>query len=107
MDGKRIIALAGGTGNLGARIGNAILDKPEVQLMLLVRPGSREKAAGLEKRGAQVVEGTIGPDQERALASLCQGASTVISAPTPSTSAPTCRSCITARCSTAKGSSMN
>ena len=77
---KQTIALIGGTGGLGALIGDAVLDKPDVQLRLLVRSGSRDKAAGLEKRGAEVVEGTIGPDAGGALASLCQGASTVISA---------------------------
>ncbi len=77
---KQTIALIGGTGGLGTLIGNAVLDKPDVQLRLLVRPDSRDKAAGLEKRGAQVVEGAIGPDAGGALALLCQGASTVISA---------------------------
>jgi hypothetical protein len=80
MTGKRIIALVGGTGNLGALIGNSILDKPDVRLRLLVRPGSRAKAAGFEKRGAEVVEGAIGAGNDRALALLCQGAATVISA---------------------------
>lgn len=47
---------------------------------LLVRPGSRDKTAGLEARGAQVVEGAIGPDGGSALASLCEAATTVISA---------------------------
>jgi nucleoside-diphosphate-sugar epimerase len=77
---KKTIALVGGTGNLGTLIANALLDKPDVQLRLLVRPGSRDKIAGLEKRGAQVVEGSIGSGNEGVLASLCQGAATVISA---------------------------
>jgi nucleoside-diphosphate-sugar epimerase len=77
---KKIVALVGGTGRLGSLIGNAVLDKPDVQLRLLVRPGSRAKATDLEKRGAQVVEGAVGADAGAALASLCQGASTLISA---------------------------
>jgi len=77
---KQTIVLVGGTGNLGTLIGNAVLDKPDVQLRLLVRPGSRDKAFGFEKRGARVVEGAIGPDAGGALASLCDGATTVISA---------------------------
>jgi hypothetical protein len=77
---KQTIALVGGTGRPGTLIGNAVLDKPDVQLRLLVGPGSRDKAAGLEKRGAHVVEGGIGPDAGGALASLSQGASAVISA---------------------------
>ncbi|WP_437525385.1 NmrA family NAD(P)-binding protein [Sorangium sp. So ce726] len=77
---KQTIALVGGTGSLGTLIGNAVLDKPGVQLRLLVRQGSRDKVAALEKRGAQVVEGALGADAGGALASLCQGASTIISA---------------------------
>jgi NmrA-like family len=65
---------------LGTLIADALLGKPRVQLRLLVRPGGRQKTAELEKRGAQVVEGGIGPDAGNALASLCQGATTVISA---------------------------
>lgn len=77
---KQTIALVGGTGALGTLIGNALLDKPDVQLRLLVRPGSRDKAAEFEQRGAQVVEGGVGPDDGKALALFCEGASTVISA---------------------------
>jgi uncharacterized protein YbjT (DUF2867 family) len=77
---KQTIALVGGTGHLGSLIGNAVLDKPDVQLRLLVRPARRDKVAELEKRGAQVVEGSLGPDAGGALASLCEGVSTVISA---------------------------
>lgn len=80
MMSKKTIALVGGTGQLGTLIANALLDKPDVELRLLVRPGSRDKTAGLEKRGAQVVEGAIGSDAGSALASLCEGASTLISA---------------------------
>ena len=77
---KKIIALVGGTGNLGAHIANSLLDKADVHLRLLVRPGSRDKTVGLEKHGDQVVEGAIEPDNDGALASLCEGAVTVISA---------------------------
>ncbi len=77
---RKTVALVGGTGHLGSLIGNAVLDKPDIQLRLLVRPGSRDKAAELEKRGAQVVEGVLGADAGAALASLCQGASALVSA---------------------------
>ncbi len=77
---RKIVALVGGTGHLGTLIGNAVLDKPDTQLRLLVRPGSRGKAAELEKRGAQVVEGTLGAGAGAALASLCGGAMTLVSA---------------------------
>jgi len=46
----------------------------------LLSISSCDKTYGLEKRGAQVVEGAMGPDAGSALASLCKGASTVISA---------------------------
>jgi uncharacterized protein YbjT (DUF2867 family) len=75
---KKVVALVGGTGRLGALIGSALLDKPDVELRLLVRPGSRDKAAALEQRGARVVEGAIG--DASVLASLFQGAATVVSA---------------------------
>jgi nucleoside-diphosphate-sugar epimerase len=78
--GSQTIALVGGAGHLGALIAHSILGKPDVQLRLLVRPGSRNKVAALEQRGAQVVEGAIGPDSRATLAELCQGVSTVISA---------------------------
>ena len=78
--GKQTIALIGATGALGTLIANAALDKPDVRLRLLVRPGGRDKIAGLEKRGAEIVEGAIGRNAGAALASLCQGASTVVCA---------------------------
>ncbi|MFY0567902.1 NmrA family NAD(P)-binding protein [Archangium lansingense] len=78
--GKKIVALVGGSGHLGALIANALLEKPDVQLRLLVRAGSREKSAELEKRGAQVVEGSLGPEDGASLAALCKGAYAVVSA---------------------------
>jgi hypothetical protein len=75
---RKIVALVGGTGTLGTLIGNAVLAKPDLQLRLLVRPGSRDKVAHLERRGAQIVDGAIGPDADAAFASLCQGASAVV-----------------------------
>lgn len=77
---KQTIAVVGGTGHLGTLIGNAVLDQPDAELRLLVRPGSRAKAAGLERRGAEVVEGALGGNAGGPLAALCRGASTVISA---------------------------
>ena len=75
---KKIIALVGGTGRLGTLIAKALLEKPDVELRVLVRPGSRDKIADLEQRGAHIVEGALadGP----ALATLCKGAYAVVSA---------------------------
>lgn len=75
---KQTVALVGATGHLGTLIANAVLDKPNAQLRVLVRPGSRDKASAIEKRGAQIVEGAI--DSDKAWAAFCHGASTVISA---------------------------
>lgn len=80
MSTSKTVALVGGTGTLGAMIADALLAKPDVRLRLLVRPESRGKAADLEARGAEVVEGDIGPGGEASLGQLCQGAHTVISA---------------------------
>jgi hypothetical protein len=77
---QQTIALVGGTGHLGALIANAVLAKADAQLKLLVRPDSRDKVADFEERGAQVIEGALGPEHGGALAALCRGASTVISA---------------------------
>jgi nucleoside-diphosphate-sugar epimerase len=77
---KKIVALVGGSGHLGTLIATALLEKQDVQLRLLVRAGSRGKVAEFEKRGAQIVEGTLGPEDGAALASLCNGAFAVISA---------------------------
>jgi nucleoside-diphosphate-sugar epimerase len=77
---KKIVALVGGSGHLGTLIANALLEKPDVQLRLLVRAGSRAKLAELEKRGAQLVEGALGPEDGASLAALCKGAYAVVSA---------------------------
>jgi hypothetical protein len=77
---KQPIALVGGTGNLGTLIANALLDKPDAQLRLLVRPGSRDKVARLEGRGAQIIEGEIGLDAGATLPVFCRGASAIVSA---------------------------
>ncbi|WP_157966532.1 NmrA family NAD(P)-binding protein [Fastidiosibacter lacustris] len=77
---KKVIALVGGTGHVGKLIAESLLGNPNVQLRLLVRPDSRQKVKALEERGAQIIEGEIGVGNEDALASLCQGAMTVISA---------------------------
>lgn len=77
---KKTIALVGGTGHLGTLIANALLAKPDVQLRLLVRPGSTDKVANLIAHGAEVVEGAIGQGDEAALDRLANGATTIVSA---------------------------
>jgi len=80
MSTTKTVALVGGTGTLGGMIAEALLAKPNVRVRLLVRPESRGKAAALEARGAEVVEGDIGPGGEASLEALCKGADSVISA---------------------------
>ncbi|MFG1609452.1 NmrA family NAD(P)-binding protein [Actinoplanes sp. NPDC049265] len=75
-----VIALVGGSGQLGTLVADEILALPDVQLRLLVRPGRRDRVAHLERRGAQIVEGAIGAGAEPALAAFAAGATTVISA---------------------------
>lgn len=77
---KKIIALAGGTGQLGTLIGKALLTKPEVQLRLLVRPGSRDKVPWFEEKNVEIIEGTLEKDKSSVLDMLCEGATAVISA---------------------------
>jgi nucleoside-diphosphate-sugar epimerase len=77
---KKTVLLVGGTGNLGGMIGRALLAKPDVELRLLVREGSRAKVADLESRGAKVVIGDIGPGGEAALEAAVAGAFSVVSA---------------------------
>jgi len=79
MSTTKTVALVGGTGTLGGMIAETLLDKPGVTVRLLVRPESRSKAAALEARGAEVVEGDIGAGGEASLEALCKGADTVIS----------------------------
>src|SRR3954452_9391813 len=54
--------VVGGTGMLGGRIADHLMNEPGVELRLLVRPGSplRPAVAALVDRGAHVVEGDLG-----------------------------------------------
>lgn len=77
---KLTVALAGATGALGRLIAGALLDDPQVSLRCLVRAESRIKVVDLERRGAQVVEGGLGPGSRPTLDALCTGAYSVVSA---------------------------
>lgn len=76
----RIVALVGGSGHLGGLIANALLDRSDVQLRLLVRQESRAKVAALEQRGAQIIEGSLDPSHRGPLSRFVEGADTVVSA---------------------------
>jgi nucleoside-diphosphate-sugar epimerase len=78
---KRTILLAGATGALGSLIANALLDKPDITLRVLVRPGSRLKAAPLAERGAEVMEIAIDdPSRSGALVDAVSGGFSAVSA---------------------------
>lgn len=61
-------------------IGRALAAKPDVELRLLVREGSRAKVADLEARGARVILGDVGPESEARLDEAVRGADAVVSA---------------------------
>jgi nucleoside-diphosphate-sugar epimerase len=80
-DKKKIVVLAGATGALGSDIAQALLEKPNVQLRLLVRPESVGKLATLKEKGAEIVEIDLqqeGNDQQ--LVDGLNGAFSLISA---------------------------
>ena len=73
------VALVGSTGGLGRLVGSALLDLPDVQLRLLVRPGSEDRARALQARGAELVTGDVAAGGEAALSILCEGVDAVVS----------------------------
>lgn len=77
---KKIVGLVGASGHLGGLIAEALLENADVTLRLLVRRESRAKVAALEARGAEIVEGAIGREDEAALATFADGAFTIVSA---------------------------
>jgi uncharacterized protein YbjT (DUF2867 family) len=75
---KKIIAVAGGTGNLGERIVKALLAR-DAEVRAIVRSGSdKEKISQLEKLGAKVY--TVNMMNVDEIAKACIGVSCVVSA---------------------------
>ncbi len=75
---KEIIVVAGGTGNLGGRIVNALC-KNDAEVHVLVRHGTtRSKIESLEEHGAKVF--TVNYANAEELIAACVGASCVVSA---------------------------
>jgi uncharacterized protein YbjT (DUF2867 family) len=75
---KKIIVVAGATGNLGERIVKALLEKG-AEVRVLVRASSGiEKINKLEQLGAQVFKVSFSNREE--IASVCKGADCVVSA---------------------------
>ncbi|WP_428660358.1 NmrA family NAD(P)-binding protein [Runella sp.] len=75
---KKIIAVAGGTGNLGERIVKALLDQG-AEVRALVRSNTNlKKVNRLEKLGAKVIKADMQNTAE--VAAACKGATCVVSA---------------------------
>lgn len=80
-DGKKIVVLAGATGALGSDIAQALLEKPNVQLRLLVRPESAGKLTALQDKGAEVVKIDLQQnDNDEHLVDALKGAFSFVSA---------------------------
>lgn len=77
---NKIVAIVGATGELGSLIVDELLKKANVEVQLLVRSENRNKVAELERKGVQIIEGTLGKQDGSALAELCQDVYTLISA---------------------------
>ncbi|WP_183030090.1 NmrA family NAD(P)-binding protein [Altericroceibacterium spongiae] len=78
---SKLIVLLGATGNLGSLIAQSLLEKPEVQLRVLVRPQSVDKLATLREQGVDIVEFDLEDiDQAGILEKAVDGAFCVISA---------------------------
>ncbi len=76
--GSAIIALAGATGNLGGRIGGAILERGGRVRAIVRHDSDPDKVEALRKRGAMIAE--VDFDNIPELTKACQDASCVVSA---------------------------
>lgn len=80
-DRNKTIVVAGATGHLGSLIAEALLEKPDVTLRVLVRPQSVEKLAGLRDRGVEIFEVDLEDDGiAEQLDKAMKGADTIVSA---------------------------
>ena len=75
---KKIIVVAGGTGNLGGRIITALLEKGAEVRVLVRSISDKEKISHLEQIGAKVI--LIDMTSEQEIATVCKGADCVVSA---------------------------
>ncbi len=75
---KKIIVVAGGTGNLGGRIVKALLNKGAEVRVLVRLTSDIEKINQLEQLGAKVIR--LDMSNEKEISSACIGASCVVSA---------------------------
>lgn len=80
-DTTKIVVLAGATGKLGALAAEALLEKPDVQLRVLVRPSSVEKVSALREKGVEIYEVDLeNAEHDDELATALNGAYSVLSA---------------------------
>lgn len=79
-DKRKLVVLAGATGGLGSLIPEQLLQKPEVQLRVLVRPESATKLAALREQGVEIVEIDLEDSNTSRLDEAVRGAFSVVSA---------------------------
>lgn len=75
---EHIIAIAGGTGNLGGRIVKALLNKGAEVRVLVRSTTDTKKISQLEQLGAKVILVEMNNEQE--ISAACSGATCVVSA---------------------------
>ncbi|MDI1233267.1 MAG: NmrA family NAD(P)-binding protein [bacterium] len=75
---KKIIVVAGGMGNLGGRIINALLNKGAEVRALVRSKSNKEKIIQLERIGAKVI--LLDMTNEQEISNACSGATCVVSA---------------------------
>ena len=75
---KQVIVVAGGTGNLGGRIINALLHKGAAVRVLVRSTSDKEKISCLVQAGASVI--SVDMTNEKEIAAACSGATCVVSA---------------------------
>jgi nucleoside-diphosphate-sugar epimerase len=75
---KKIIAVAGGTGNLGQKIVKALLDKGAEVRAIVRHSSDAEKINNLESLGAKIFRVNMSNEEE--ITDVCVGASCVVSA---------------------------
>lgn len=72
------ILLVGATGMLVSQIARELIDKPQVRLRLLIRPGTRDTLRSLLDRGAEIIEGNLA--DAASLDRATQGVDVIVSA---------------------------
>ncbi|KAL9643630.1 hypothetical protein ABK040_010242 [Willaertia magna] len=73
------VLVVGATGLLGSLIVKALLEKPNVKVVALIRKGSESKAENLKQKGVELISGDLN-DSEEVLQKVCENVDVVLSA---------------------------